>query len=649
MERATKLFLIFWACAALAVDVWLSRAWIGMPVATALLFTIAAVLAAFDRRAIGLVLVFAFVFPAVIRLTLGGYAVQFSLLWMAPLLGTIVPDGLRSRWHIPARFRAGLACAALTIAVGTTIIALRETDFNLALLGPMPDAVLSGLPRYFAEWVVHVGLVLLLGIMWFDWLIGARDLEFHSSILAPLGVSLSIMALVAIYQMFVNISFLNETAYAADGRAGGTLFDANVCGTIAAMGVGASVYFAARYSGWRRWALSCGTLVCVLAVWATGSRTAFAAAVVVSAACFVSVTGSLSGTTARTVARRAWLPAGALVGLFAVLANANLTAVGPLRRLWHTLPGVSGNTLWTTSFEMWSRGGYGTAANSLIREFPLSGIGVGGFHMFGPFLGAGLTLPSDNAQNWYRHQVSEFGILGSLGWLAFVAAFGWFVVKPHRPVPASSWIVRGILIAFAIIALVGMPTQEIAAAITFWTAAAWYLRIAGGDGAPAAPLKPWAWWLVAVIVLTFGASTYQAATGDLRVAARARRVGWPYSYGFYWPEPDGAGGEFRWAQQRATALVDAPASWMTISAWVTHADVPRKPVDVKVWLEGRLIIDTRLTTTEPVTRTVQLPAGLSKALVDTWVSRTVRPSSLGMADDRELGLAVKWRFDSQQP
>ena len=57
--------------------------------------------------------------------------------------------------------------------------------------------------------------------------------------------------------------------------------------------------------------------------------------------------------------------------------------------------------------------------------------------------------------------------------------FGWFVVRPDRVVPASSWIVRGILLAFAVIALVGMPTQEMAAAITFWTAAAWYLRIAG--------------------------------------------------------------------------------------------------------------------------------------------------------------------------
>jgi hypothetical protein len=652
MERATKLLVIGWACAALAADVWLSLAWSGMPVTTTLLFAAAAALTAFDRRAIALVLVFAYVFPAVIRLTLDTYAVQFSLLWLAPLLGAVVPDGVRTRWHIPARFRGALVCAALTIAVATTIVALRETDFNLALLGPMPGAVLSGLPRFFAEWVVSVGLVLVLGILWFDWLIGARQLDFHSAILAPLGASLSVMALVAIYQMFVNMSFMNETIYAFVGRAGGTLYDANVCGTIAAMGVGAAAYFAERRAGWRRALSLCGILVCLLAVWASGSRTAFIATMIVTGACVMSLKHSVDRSTAMRVAKRAWLPALAVVSLFAVIASADLAAIGPIRRLWSSMPGVSGNTVSSFLLELWNRNGYGAAASTLIREFPVSGIGVGGFHMFGPLLGSGITLPTDNAQSWYRHQLTEFGILGTLGWLAFVVTFGWFVVRPGRVVPASAWIVRGLLLAFAVIALVGMPTQEIAAALTFWTAAAWYVRIAGADAGVSgveAPLRPWVWWLVAAIVLSFGASTFYAATSELRVPARARRVGWPYSHGFYWPEPDGAGGEFRWAQQRATALIDAPARWMTISAWVTHADVSRKPVDVKVWVEGRPVIDTRLTKTEPVTATVQLPAGFKQALVDTWVSRAIRPSDLGIADNRELGLAVRWRFDAQPP
>ena len=53
------------------------------------------------------------------------------------------------------------------------------------------------------------------------------------------------------------------------------------------------------------------------------------------------------------------------------------------------MPGVSGNTLYGFVSEMWNRNGYGTAATALIREFPVSGIGVGGFHMFGPRLGVG--------------------------------------------------------------------------------------------------------------------------------------------------------------------------------------------------------------------------------------------------------------------
>ena len=51
--------------------------------------------------------------------------------------------------------------------------------------------------------------------------------------------------------------------------------------------------------------------------------------------------------------------------------------------------------------------------------------------------------------------------------------------------------IRILALRLAVIALVGMPTQEIAGAITFWTAAAWYLRIAGPSNREAAPLRPW--------------------------------------------------------------------------------------------------------------------------------------------------------------
>jgi O-antigen ligase len=646
VERASKLLIVAGAAAILAFDLAIGRAWSGMPLAASALFTVAAIVTAYDRRAIGLVLAFAYVFPALIRVTLETYAVQFDVLWMAALLGAIVPDAVTSRWHIPRRWRSALVCAALSIAVGTSIVVLREIDFNPDLLGPMPGAVLSGLPPYFAEWVSLVGLTLMLGILWFDWLSGAADLDFEATILLPLAASTIVMALVSLYQLFVDVAFLNETVYAGVGRAGGTLYDANVSGTLAAMGIGAAMFFADRYPGWRRATSWTAAFLFACAVWASGSRTASAATVVVCASGAISLWRS-RGKPRRVRSRPVTLAAmAAIIVVVTVTAiMIDTTAVGPLQRLGDTLPFVSGRSLREVAAEMWNRNGYGTASTHLIGRFPLSGIGVGSFHIFGPELSPVGRLPPDNAQNWYRHQIVEMGVLGSMGWLVFTALFGWFVLKPDRTLPPSAGYARGIVLAFALISLLGVPTQHVAAAITFWTAAAWYTRLSGvkGDGAA---LAPRVWLAIMAVVFAFGASTLHAAITDLRVPARARQMGWPYSYGFYDPEPDGAGGEVRWTARRATALVEVRGRTMTLVVGAPHQDIEQKPIAVKVWCEGRLVIDARLATGEPRTATVQVPDGLLQALVDVRVSRTVRPSDFGAKDDRDLGVLVKWGFAS---
>jgi len=60
-------------------------------------------------------------------------------------------------------------------------------------------------------------------------------------------------------------------------------------------------------------------------------------------------------------------------------------------------------------------------------------------------------------------------------------------------------------------------------------------------------------------------------------------------------------------------------------------------------------LDERLTSTEPVTKFVSVPRGHKRILIDTWVSRVIRPKDVGVADDRELGLSVKWNFLDTPP
>jgi hypothetical protein len=339
-------------------------------------------------------------------------------------------------------------------------------------------------------------------------------------------------------------------------------------------------------------------------------------------------------------------------------------AVGPARRLGRTLPSLSTDSVRDFAAEIWNRNRYGTVSTGMIREFPAFGVGVGSFHFlmsgyvqqFSP--GAGL-IP-DNAQNWYRHQVAEVGFVGSLGWMAWVFAFGWFVMQRHPGAPPAAWPARAALVAFAAVSFVGMPAQDLFVAVTFWTMAFWYVSIVGAPGANV-PVKPLIWPATALVVFVFAAGTGLSAVGDLRVPHRAQRSGWPYSYGFYPPEPDGAGGHRRWAGRRAAAVVPATTRWMALTASVDHLAIgspggaprpshsPTRPVDAKVWSDGTLIVDERLTTTAPVTRLVEVPADEKWVLIETWVSRTIDPRDLGIADDRELGLLVSWTFLDAPP
>lgn len=638
MDRASKIVLLVWAGAALASQTVLGRVWTGTPVTAAALFLTSALLVAFDRRFVALVLSFAYVVPALVRAVLGSWDVQHYPLWTAALLGALTPDGLRTSWHVPVRLRGPLVLAALTTAIATPLVVLREIDFNVALLSPMPDAVLSGLPVFSAAWTVHVGLTLVLGVLWFDWLIGARTLDVTRAVLAPLGVSLGALVAVSVYQLFGDITFLNETVYAAGGRASGTVFDANVAGVLAAMGLGGVLVALERATGWRSLAWGVGLVGLWLTVWASGSRTAFAAASIVTGTGAVALTAARS----RPLTRRAWWLAGGVCLLLVVLASSGLAVAGPVRRVWETLPGVSGGSFRDFAAEMWNRNGYGAAAAKLVTRYPLSGIGIGSFHLFGPAL-AGAALPPDNAQNWFRHQVVELGLLGSAGWLTFAFLLGWTVVRPP-PLAQPAPIVRGMLVAFGAISLLGMPTQEVPAALTFWTVAAWYVTRWKVEPARTTTLTLRTWAAIGLVVVGFAVTTARAAVADLRVPMRARAFGWPYSYGFYWPEPDGEGGEHRWARRRAVALVDVAGRIMTVTVRVNHGDVAERPVDVKVWSEGRLVLQTRLASGAPSRVTVALPPGLKQTLVETWVSRVVHPRALGVPDDRELGLLVGWRF-----
>jgi hypothetical protein len=657
MERAAKLLILAWAVVALAAETWLLRGgWPSLPVIALSGFIGALALSAFDRRAVAPVLAFAYLVPVLVYLHLGRYTAQYSVVWMAVLAGAIAPGSVRTGWHVPRGWRGPLLCWALIVVISGSIVTVREVDFTPALINVTSVANTGGggWPAFIVSWVLHVAVGLVLGILWFDWLLDFPAEHFRVAIATPLLVSALALAAVAIYQLAVDISFLNPTVFRSLNRASGTVLDANVCGTLAALWVGGCVLWAQPVRSPRPYFIAGGVLVFWLAVWASGSRTAFAAAALVTV--FILRGSYLAGRrrTTRLALIQSAVGAMAVVGLLLLLNLADSSATGPLARFRATLPSLSvGGLQAFLAEQLWHRGRYGPASMAMIRQFPLFGVGVGSFQALLPefALQAGGPLAPDNAQNWYRHQFAEVGLAGSLPWLAWVAGFGAFVLRRRATDPAIASIARGVLIAFGAISFVGMPGQDVAVSITFWTMAAWYVSLVGRPAD--APLKPAAWTVIVAVLCIYSAGAVHAAQHDLRVPVRAMRGGWPYAYGFYPPHAEDA---YRWTGRRAVAVVEAPAHWMELTFSVDYRAIARggvdlqaphastRPVDVKIWRDGDLVIDKVLTTTAPVTAWVKVPDARKYVMIETWVSRVLKPREFGIADDRELGIQIRWDF-----
>ena len=657
MERVTKIAVIAWSVAAIAIEIWLLRgAWPGLPLTALIAAAVVAAVSIYDRRVVAVVLGLAYVFPALVYWRLGHYFPQYIDVWLALLLAAIIPHSLRTSWHLPGRWRAALVGWALVTITGATIVSLREIDFTAALFNATNVANAAGgaWPAFIIRWVLHVALLTTVGILWFDWLIGAADLDFERTIALPLACSALGLAIAAMYQMFVDIWFINPTLFGVLHRAGGTVFDANLAGTLAALWIGGSTVLASRHRTTAPYAIPAAATIAWLAVWATGSRTAFATAAIVtlfSGASLVKASGISRRATMVIVA------AGILAGLgflFAV-SRTELGAVGPLARFRASIPDMSGPSIRAVlADQLWDRDGYGIASTLMIERFPWFGVGVGSFQTLLPEFAAQTTkvLPPDNAQNWYRHQIAELGLIGSLPWILWLAALGRYVLDARRTRSPAAWAAGGMLLAFAAISFVGMPGQDPMVAITFWTIVVWFVRMDHPEHS--ASLTYPALAAIAVLLVVFAAGTVHAAVTDLRVPVRAQRGGWSYSAGFYRPGEPRFGAGPGWTARRAVAVVQPRTEWVAVTVSADHRAVPGssmagsstpapvRPSDVKVWCDGTLVVDTTLTTTAPLTTYVRGHERGKWLLLESQAGRLVPLQQLGIDDRREIGIQLTW-------
>ena len=619
--------------------------WPHLPLVAALVAAVSLALGFLDPRLIAIVLVISYSFPVLIRSYFGGspYAPN-EIVWITALVGVLLPSAWRTSWHIPLRWRGALLAAALVVVVTSPIVCLREIDLNLGLLRDRQGWNFGGglWPSLPVTWSLYSSLTLVVGVVWFDWLFSHRDLDFKRFVAMPLAISASVLSVVMMYQLFVDVGFLNDTVFGTIGRAGGTMYDANLSGTVAALWMGGLIVLALRTGPYAVPLTIVVLLTNWLAVWASGSRTAFMAAFIVTVAGAVGVVAERGIPRVRNLSIAAGVAA--LIVVSVVLVSLTDPRIGVLHRFRETLPSRSSSPVRDYLAEMWNRNGYGSGATAMLADYPFFGIGVGTFQsVVGDYVGG---LPPDNAQNWIRHQIVEFGVLGSLGWTIWLVMFGFFVFKFRRSDNTATWITRGMLIGFGLISFLGVPGQDVTVAITFWTVAFWYVALVEPPAAPAS-MPRWMSAAAVAVAIVCAAGTAQLALTRLRVPERAMRKTWPYSYGFASAQTvDGEDG-YRRSRSHALAVLDAPSRWLSVSVRAdTRSGEP--PIDVRVWADGQTVLKAQLTGGGPLTAIVQLPEQSRRVLLEA-AGRPLGSNRPFFVRSEEPRYFLKWEFLDRPP
>lgn len=666
LERLSKITVVASACVAVLFGAWLgAREWhllLPLSVAALMIGTVAG--RQWPLWSWTAVLSVAYIFPALFLLTRGFMQPSYWVLWFAALIGAAVGNLDFQRWSYPERWKWPLAYWSLAVALVWPVVVAREANFSWDLMSRYHLASAGaggGPPPVVAVWILSVALTHLAGALWFDAACGrfanqspeARTALLMRTVVWPLGLSVFLGSLVAIYQGVVDINWMSGHQWPVFQRAAGSLDDGNAFGAAAGLWVGA--FLAAGAASQRRLVhviSVVGACAAGAGLWMTGSRMALLLAMICLA---FALWGALS---ARKWSRRDLGFAGlSLVGtalLIGLLAMRSSTW-SPVSRISESLPTAftSEHLRTFAAFELWNRfGPYGTASMRMVREFPIAGIGIGSFnHLFTDysFILTGARAHSDNAQSWYRHQLAELGVVGSLGWLIWVPMVVGMLIRSRGDSTNrfAATMVKGALVGVGIVSIVSMPTQSVPVAFTVWVLVFWYLQLSSGAmlaaSAPAFPrrsLLPALTWLLTIVVV---GTTAWTGWRQLRPPYRAVRADWTYQVGFSELESSSGRPAFRWTEKHAVITVRVTGPWLRLT-FRPSAQSGLPPQSLAVRRAGKLIGSALLTNAEPTTWYVRTPAG-PRMMLEFDVSHTSR-----RPDGNDVGVAVDdWVFVDEPP
>ena len=593
------------------------------------------------------------ILPALLAASVHVAAINaFYTVWLAALFGALLPLTPCNRWELPRPWRILLGVWALTLSLAWPVLIVREAGLRLGTLrdtGALDSWAYLNTPQV-ESWILHVVLAQLVALLWLESLYLETAMGRPAEPDAPpraihgLWIGASIASLVAIYQGTVNMAFLSGGIWPGLRRAAGTLLDANAYGSVAAL-AGPIAFVSIPYLRIRHTRVAQAAVLALnwAGAWMSGSRTA----VVCGAIGTLLLVYELLRAGRRDDSARETPSLLAGVAVVVLILAIGAGAIGPLQRM------AEGSGANASLRDLWTRGGYGSVATRMIRDYPLTGVGIGSFNWMAADYWRTMAedkLPFDNAQNWWRHQVAELGMVASLPILIWSLLIAWLVLtRRSRPdARIETQTLRGLLVGIGGASLLGMPTQNpIVLLILFYVVARFEMLTSmpavEADLQVGPSRRHQAWIAGVLIAVGYAGGHLVLARGPLNPLERAARTNRDYMTGTYTSErlPQG---QFRWTRKHATFTLGATSRFLVIRYHIEHPDADTQPVRLRITTPCETLVDELRSNSGVSARAFELPEGQDRVVFDTDVSRTWQPSQFGQADTRELGVAVEADF-----
>ncbi len=300
------------------------------------------------------------------------------------------------------------------------------------------------------------------------------------------------------------------------------------------------------------------------------------------------------------------------------------------------------------------------SALQMIKEYPLTGVGIGGYVIELPNYSEIHRTPGEipqSTENYWLQVGSEMGLFGLVLVLWIFGEIVFRMKQSFHDYPAHSknkFILAGAMaavVAFLVNALFHTYIGSYEVKYMFWLMVALIYCLGRIEGIipPVKALSKRASLIAGLfLAIAFSAVHVWNSTHSLSLENRTRELNLEQNFGFYQTEMTVGGREFNWTGKNAGRTITINKPVMEVHLHASHPDIKIKPVIVKIYLvkdffkEKKLLGDIVLTQCSWETFKFDISNEINQEVILLFkVSRTWNPLKvLGIPDPRNLGVAV---------